>query len=102
MKKTILLMKPTLIGLAVLASLAGCANIDNSLSADLECCCVRPAPEPIIKTVEVMVPAPAVAPVIIKPSDKDGDGVYDENDRCRIPKQVKKWINVVAQKYYSA
>ena len=88
MKQTKQLLKPTLIGLAVLASLSGCANIDNSLSADLECCCVRPAPEPIIKTVEVMVPAPAA--VVIKPSDKDGDGVYDENDRCPNTEAGKK------------
>lgn len=80
MKQTSQLIKTMLIGLAVLASLSGCANIDNSLSADLECCCVRPAPEPIIKTIEVIVPPPAA--IMIKPTDKDGDGVYDENDRC--------------------
>ena len=80
MKQTSQLIKTMLIGFAVLASLSGCANIDNSLSADLECCCVRPAPEPIIKTIEVIVPAPAA--IMIKPTDKDGDGVYDENDRC--------------------
>jgi OOP family OmpA-OmpF porin len=28
------------------------------------------------------VAAPVAEPVIIQPSDKDGDGVYDENDRC--------------------
>jgi OmpA-OmpF porin, OOP family len=28
------------------------------------------------------VAAPVVEPIIIKPADKDGDGVYDENDRC--------------------
>lgn len=90
MKQTQLFTKPTLLALAVLASLSGCANIDNSLTSDLECCCVRPAPEPIIKTVEVMVPAPAVAAVVIKPGDKDSDGVYDENDQCPSTEAGKK------------
>ena len=51
---------------------------DNDISSDIECCCTRPTPKPIIK--EVAAPAPA--PVVINASDKDGDGVYDENDLC--------------------
>lgn len=78
----------TLIALAVTGVLVGCANMDKSLNTDLECCCARPAPEPIIKTVEVQAPVPA--PIIIKPSDKDGDGVYDENDRCPNTEAGKK------------
>ena len=42
--------------------------------------CEKPKPETIIKTVEVA--ASAAAPVIVQASDKDCDGVYDENDRC--------------------
>ena len=28
------------------------------------------------------IAAPVAQAVMIKPADKDGDGVYDENDRC--------------------
>lgn len=61
---------------------------DNDISSDIECCCARPAPETIIKTVEVAAPAPE--PIVIKPSDKDGDGIYDENDRCPNTEPGKK------------
>jgi OmpA-OmpF porin, OOP family len=65
--------------------LSGCASLqsanplaDNDISKDLDYVCVKPKPEIIVKE----VPAPATAPVIVQASDKDGDGVYDENDRC--------------------
>lgn len=74
-------------------ALVGCASLhsssnplaNNDISSDIECCCARPAPETIIK--EVAVPA---APIIIQASDKDGDGVYDENDRCPNTEAGKK------------
>ncbi len=76
--------------------LSGCASLqsanplaDNDISKDLDYVCEKPKAETIIKTIEV---APPVAePVIFKPADKDGDGVYDENDRCpstEVGKQV--------------
>lgn len=61
---------------------------DNDISSDIECCCSTPAPQIITKTVEVA--APAVAPVMIAASDKDADGVYDENDRCPHTEAGKK------------
>ena len=53
---------------------------DNDISKDLDYVCEQAKPTIIIKTVEVA--ATAAEPVMIKPADKDGDGVYDENDRC--------------------
>ena len=72
--------------LPVMLALSSCALLqpssdslaDNDISSDIECCCARPAPEPTIKEVA----APATAPVVIHASDKDGDGIYDENDLC--------------------
>ncbi len=61
---------------------------DDDISKDLGYVCDKPKPETIIKTVEVA--APAADPVMIKPSDKDGDGVYDENDRCPNTEAGKK------------
>ena len=58
---------------------------DNDISSDIECCCARPAPESIKE-----VAAPARAPVVIHASDKDGDGVYDENDLCPNTEAGKK------------
>lgn len=70
------------------ASLQSSSNLlaDNDISSDIECCCARPAPETIIK--EVAAPAPA--PIVIQASDKDGDGVYDENDLCPNTEAGKK------------
>ena len=59
---------------------------DNDISSDIECCCARPAREPIVKEVA----APATAPVVVHTSDKDGDGVYDENDLCPNTETGKK------------
>ena len=69
------------VGLSSCASLQSSSNplADNDISRDLDYVCERPKPETIIKTVEITVPA---APVIVPAADKDGDGVYDENDRC--------------------
>lgn len=85
---------PALILLAL--GLSSCASLqsanplaDNDISKDLDYVCEKPKAETIIKTIEV---APPVAEtVIFKPADKDGDGVYDENDRCpstEVGKQV--------------
>ena len=71
-----------------LLTLTSCASLpsssnplaDNDISKDLDYVCERPKPETIIKTVEVAAATPA--PIVIQPSDKDADGVYDENDRC--------------------
>ena len=75
--------------------LSSCASLqslnplaDNDISKDLDYVCEKPKPETIIKTVKVA--APAAEPVIIKPSDKDGDGVYDENDLCPNTEAGKK------------
>ena len=69
------------IGLSSCASLQSVNPLaDNDISEDLDYVCEKPKQETIIKTVEVA--APVAEPVIIKPSDKDGDGVYDENDLC--------------------
>ncbi len=75
--------------------LSSCASLqslnplaDNDISKDLDYVCEKPKPETIIKTVEVA--APVAEPVIIKPSDKDGDGVYDENDLCPNTESGKK------------
>jgi outer membrane protein OmpA-like peptidoglycan-associated protein len=71
------------LGLSSCASLQSANPLaDNDISKDLDYVCEKPKAETIIKTVEVA--APVAEPVIIKPSDKDsdGDGVYDENDRC--------------------
>ena len=67
-------------GLTSCASLQSSSNplADNDISSDIECCCARTAPEPIVKAVV----APTPAPIMLQASDKDGDGVYDENDRC--------------------
>jgi outer membrane protein OmpA-like peptidoglycan-associated protein len=64
------------------SALPNSANLlaDDDMSKDLDYVCEKPKPETIIKTVEVATPA--VAPVMVQASDKDGDGVYDENDRC--------------------
>jgi OmpA-OmpF porin, OOP family len=69
-------------GLSSCASLQSSSNplADNDISKDLDYVCEKPKAETIIKTVELA--APAAEPVMIKPSDKDADGVYDENDRC--------------------
>ncbi|MBC7756324.1 MAG: OmpA family protein [Bdellovibrio sp.] len=72
----------------LILSFSSCASLqsssnpltNNDISKDLDYVCEQPKPEIIIKTVEVAAATPA--PVIIKPSDKDGDGVYDENDLC--------------------
>ena len=53
---------------------------DNDISRDLDYVCETPKPETIIKTVEIA--APVAQAVMLKPADKDGDNVYDENDRC--------------------
>ena len=53
---------------------------DDDISKDLDYVCEKPKAETITKT--VVVAAPVAEPIMIKPSDKDGDGVYDENDRC--------------------
>ncbi len=66
--------------------LSGCASLQSSsnplanddISKDLDYVCEKPKPEIIVKEVA----APVAEPVMIKPSDKDSDGVYDENDRC--------------------
>ncbi len=79
-----------------LLTLSSCASLqssgnplaDNDISKDLDYVCEQPKPETIIKTVEVA--APVAEPIIIKPSDKDGDGVYDENDRCPNTEAGKK------------
>ena len=79
-----------------LLTLSSCASLqsssnplaDNDISKDLDYVCEQPKPETIIKTVEVAVATPA--PVMIQPSDKDGDGVYDENDRCPNTEAGKK------------
>ena len=75
--------------------LSSCASLqslnplaDNDISKDLDYVCEKSKPETIIKTVEVA--APVAEPVIIKPSDKDGDGVYDENDLCPNTEAGKK------------
>ena len=91
--QTILMFRFLLFYLPVMLALSSCALLqsssnplaDNDISSDIECCCTRPAPEPIIK--EVAVP---VAPVVIHASDKDGDGVYDENDLCPNTEAGKK------------
>ena len=80
--------------IALLAtSLFGCANIskiiaDNNIFADDECTVEKQAAEPPVKMVEVLTAAPS--PIVIQPSDKDGDGVYDENDRCPNTEAGKK------------
>lgn len=61
---------------------------DDDISKDLGYVCEKPKPETIIKTVEVV--APTAEPLMIKPSDKDGDGVYDQNDRCPNTEAGKK------------
>ena len=79
-----------------LLTLSSCASLqssgnplaDNDISKDLDYVCEQPKPETIIKTLEVA--APVAEPIIIKPSDKDGDGVYDENDRCSNTEAGKK------------
>ena len=79
-----------------LLTLTSCATLqsssnplaDNDISKDLDYVCEQPKPETIIKTVEVA--APVAEPIIIKPSDKDGDGVYEENDRCPNTEAGKK------------
>jgi outer membrane protein OmpA-like peptidoglycan-associated protein len=78
------------LGLSSCASLQSSSNplADNDISKDLDYVCEQPKPETIIKTVEVA--APVVEPVIIKPSDKDADGVYDENDLCPNTEAGKK------------
>lgn len=75
--------------------LSGCALlhpsnplVDDDISKDLGYVCEKPKAEIIIKTVEVA--APVAEPVIVKASDKDGDGVYDENDRCSNTEVGKK------------
>jgi outer membrane protein OmpA-like peptidoglycan-associated protein len=84
----------------LVSSLIGCSSIqsalpksanplaDDDISKDLDYVCERAKPETILKTVEV--PAQVSEPVIIKPSDKDGDGVYDENDHCPNTEEAKK------------
>lgn len=75
--------------------LSSCASLqslnplaDNDISKDLDYVCEKPKPETIVKMVDVA--APVAEPVIIKPSDKDGDGVYDENDLCPNTEAGKK------------
>ena len=78
--------------LLLASGLSGCATMqsssnplaDNDISSDIECCCVRPAP------VNTAIAPVVAAPVIIQPSDKDSDGVYDENDRCPNTEAGKK------------
>ena len=80
--------------LPVMLALSSCALLqpssdslaDNDISSDIECCCARPAPEPIVKEVAALAPVP----VVIHASDKDGDGVYDENDLCPNTEAGKK------------
>lgn len=74
-------------------SLFGCANMskliaDNNIFADDECSVEKQAAEPTVKMVEALTAAPS--PIVIQPSDKDGDGVYDENDRCPNTEAGKK------------
>lgn len=74
----------------------GCASLqsssnplaDDDINKDLDYVCEKPKPETIVKMVEVA--APVAEPVIIQPSDKDSDGVYDENDRCPNTEAGKK------------
>ena len=71
-------------------SLSKSANplADDDISKDLDYVCEKPKAQTIIKTVEVA--APVAEPLTNKPSDKDGDGVYDENDRCPNTEAGKK------------
>ena len=61
---------------------------DDDISKDIDYVCEKPKVQTIIKTVEVA--APVAEPVTIKPSDKDGDGVYDKNDLCPNTEAGKK------------
>lgn len=86
-------MTATLPIMAFTAILSGCASMNNDITSEIDCCCVRPAPEPITKTVFVEVPSQTVAQAVtttIPPSDKDGDGVFDQNDRCPNTEAGKK------------
>ena len=92
--QTIWMYRFLLFYLPIMLALNSCALLqpssnplaNNDISSDIECCCARPAPEPIINEVA----APATAPVVIHASDKDGDGVYDENDLCPNTEAGKK------------
>ena len=92
--QTILMSRFLLFYLPLLLALSSCALLhsssnplaDNDISSDIECCCARPAPESVFKEATASAPVS----VVIHASDKDGDGVYDENDQCPNTEAGKK------------
>ena len=92
--QTIMMCRFILFYLPLMLALSSCALLqsssnplaDNDISSDIECCCARPAPEPVFKEAAATVPVS----VVIHASDKDGDGVYDENDQCPNTEPGKK------------
>ncbi len=71
-----------MLSLALAATLSSCASINSETAADLDCCCVRPAPEMVAAVAVAEAPITIEKFVEIKPADHDQDGIIDEHDRC--------------------